>query len=113
MRVAGNTRDQPFAIRTGIEDDGRYQRCRLCECGLRVELQRAQFAQTLACRLASRTYLHRHEAHLVASFELADLPKIRFDDRRRTNETAKARSIGPENHGHVAGEIDGADRIRV
>src|SRR5260370_19670142 len=57
--------------------------------------------------------LHWHEAHFIARFQLPDLPEIRLDDRHRTNEAAEARTVGAEDHGHVPGEIDRADRIRI
>src|SRR5258707_9693824 len=63
--------------------------------------------------LTRRIDLHRDEAHFIAGFELPDLPEICLDDRDRTNETAQARTIRSENHGHVAGEIDRPDCVWI
>ena len=49
----------------------------------------------------------------VAGLELADLPQLRLDDRRRADEAAQARTVGAEDDRHVAGEVDGADRVGV
>ena len=35
------------------------------------------------------------------------------DDGHRADESAEARAVGPENHRHVAGEIDAADGVGV
>ena len=63
-----------------------------------------------ACRRLAATRL---EAHLVAGPELAELPQLVVDDGHRAHEAAEARPIGPEDHRHVAGEVDAADGVRV
>ena len=45
--------------------------------------------------------------------QLADLPELGADDRRRADEAAEARPVGAEDDRHVAGEVDGADRVGV
>jgi hypothetical protein len=57
--------------------------------------------------------VHRFEAQFVAGAKLPELPQIRLDHRRRTHETAQAGAIRTQDHRHVAGEVDGADRIGV
>src|SRR6516162_3304931 len=53
------------------------------------------------------------KADPIAGLELTDLPTLAFDHRRGTNEAAQAGTIGAQDHWHVAGEIDGSDRIGV
>ena len=48
----------------------------------------------------------------VAGLELAELPQLGCDDRRRADEAAEARAVRAEDDRHVAGEVDGADRRR-
>ncbi len=45
--------------------------------------------------------------------KLANLPELGIDNDGGTNEAAEARTIGAENHRHVAREIDRADRVGV
>ena len=53
------------------------------------------------------------EANQVARPQLPDLPQLGLHDRGRTNESAQARPIRPENHRHVAREIHRPDGVRV
>ena len=67
-------------------------------------------------RRASRSAcskVEQNEAHRVARGELADLPQLGLHDRRGTDEAAEARAVGAEDDRHVAGEVDGADRVGV
>ena len=63
-----------------------------------------------AARLGQR---HRAEADQIAGLELPDLPKLGIDDGGRAHEAAQAGTIGTQNHGHVASEIDGPDGVGV
>ena len=53
------------------------------------------------------------EPHAIAGLELTDFPQLGIGNHRRAHEAAQARSVRAENHRHVAGEIDGADGVRV
>ncbi len=53
------------------------------------------------------------EAHAVTGPELAQLPEIGLDDGGRADEAAERWTVGPQDHGHVAGEIDGAHGIGI
>ena len=53
------------------------------------------------------------EADQVAGAELADLPQLVVADGGGADEAAEARTVGAEDHRHVAGEIHRADRVRV
>lgn len=53
------------------------------------------------------------EAHGVAGTQLAHLPQLGLHDGRRADEAAKAGAVRAEDHRHVAGEVDRADRIGV
>ena len=55
----------------------------------------------------------RTEAHLVAGLAAGPFSRVRLDNHGRADETAEARTVGTEDHRHVAGEIDGADGIGV
>ncbi len=50
---------------------------------------------------------------LVARAQLPDLPQLGVDDGDRADEAAEAGAIGPEDHRHVAGEVDAADGVGV
>ena len=53
------------------------------------------------------------EAYFVARLELADLPQFGFHDHGGAHEATQARPIGTQNDRHIAGEIDGADRVGI
>ncbi len=53
------------------------------------------------------------EADLVAGAELAELPQFGGNDGGGADEAAERGTIGTEDHGHVAGEVDGADGVGV
>ncbi len=55
----------------------------------------------------------RHELHRVIRMKLTDLPELCIDDGCGTHEPAEARTIGAEDDGHVTGEVDRADGVRV
>ena len=55
---------------------------------------------------------HRHEPDRVAGAQLPELPALAGCDDRRAHEPAEARAVGAEQDRHVAGEVDGADRVR-
>ena len=62
---------------------------------------------------ALRRTVRAHEPHTVARPELTDLPEFRRDNRHRTDETAETGTVGAENDRHVAGEVEGTERVRV
>ena len=53
------------------------------------------------------------EADFVAGAKLAHLPQLGLRDGGRADEAAKRRAVGAEDDRHVAGEIDGADGVRI
>ena len=61
------------------------------------------------CRLVD----HDDEAHAVAGGQLPHHPEVGRDDHEGADETPERRPVGPEDDGHVAGEIDRADRVGV
>ena len=80
----------------------------------RTELRSAS-AAACACRPALRACarVSGTEAHGVAGRELAQLPQLGLHHHGRADEAAQAGAVGPEDHRHVAGEVDRADRIGV
>ncbi len=66
-------------------------------------LRRARPGSSRAASVVART---RHEAHVVAGRELAELPPLVGRDRDRAHEAAEAGTVGPEQDRHVAGEVD-------
>ena len=53
------------------------------------------------------------EADFVAGAKLAHLPQLGLRDGGGADEAAERRAVGAEDHRHVAGEIDGADGVRI
>ena len=41
------------------------------------------------------------------------MPEVGFNNGDRTDETAEARPVRPEDHRHIAGKIDRAHRVRI
>ena len=80
----------------------------------RVVRRGRQFEQRRTdCRRAAAGCGTRLEAKSVARAKLPDLPQLVVDDGDRANEAAEARAVGPEDHRHVAGEVDAADGVGV
>ena len=66
----------------------------------------------LAARRASASSAaHGNEAHPVLGPQLAELPAVAGGDDRGAHEAAEARTVGPEDDRHVAGEVDRADGV--
>ena len=65
------------------------------------------------CRRAAPGCGMRWKRKLVARAQLPDLPELVVDDGDRADESAEAGAIGPEDHRHVAGEVDAADGVGV
>ena len=109
--VAGKAGDQAAVRFTDIQHDGRLQRHR------RGDHCRRREAGALGIgglgQLACGQHNHRHEAHLVAGLELAELPQIGLDDGHRADEAAQARAVRTEDHRHIAGEVHRADGVGV
>ncbi|OSN17059.1 hypothetical protein BV360_02746 [Pseudomonas syringae pv. actinidiae] len=61
----------------------------------------------------TRLDAHRVKPHPVASFQLPQLPQVRFDDGYRAHEAAQARAVRAEDDRHVTGKIHRANGIRV
>ena len=61
--------------------------------------------------LHSGVVINGHEPDGIAGFHLAHLPQLRLGDGHRTHKAAEAGAVLGENHGHVAGEVDGADGV--
>jgi hypothetical protein len=53
------------------------------------------------------------EAQGIAGAQLPELPQISLDHGRRADEATQAGAVRPEDHRHVAGEVDRADRVGV
>ena len=53
------------------------------------------------------------EVEGVARSELTDLPQFRLHDGGGADESAKTWPVGPQDHWHVASEVDGADSIGI
>ncbi len=53
------------------------------------------------------------KSHRIAGLELAQLPTLGLHNHRGANESAQAWSVRAKQNRHVAGEVDGADGIRV
>ncbi len=61
----------------------------------------------------ARPILDGHEAHAIAGPQLAHLPEVVEADGHRADEAAEAGAIRPQDHRHVASEVDSAHRIGV
>ena len=53
----------------------------------------------------------RREPDAVAGRELTELPPLARRNHERTDEAAETRAVRPQDDGHVAGEIDGANCV--
>ena len=53
------------------------------------------------------------ELNRITGFELTKLPAFCFRHNGWANKSTQARAIGAQQNGHVAGEVDGADGIRI
>ncbi len=89
-------------VRTGIADERSLDGAQCLD------------ARRLVClRLIGDARIEPDEFHPVSGAELTHLPVLGLDDRHWADEAAEARAVGTEDHRHVAGEIDRADRIGV
>ena len=64
-------------------------------------------------QLTCHGHIHRYEAHPVTGLELAELPEVCLDNGHWTDKAAEARAVRAEDDRHVAGEVHGADGVRV
>ncbi len=55
--------------------------------------------------------INGHEPDGVAGFYLADFPQFRLGNGHRAHKAAQAGAVFGQNHGHVTGEVDGADGV--
>ena len=55
----------------------------------------------------------RRESHAIAGTQLSELPQLRLGHRHRAHEAAERGAVGAQNHRHIAGEVDGSNRVRV
>ncbi len=62
---------------------------------------------------ARRGFIDAFELHPVSWGELTEFPQVRTDDDERTDEAAERGAVGSEDDWHVAGEVEGADRIGI
>ena len=53
------------------------------------------------------------EAQSVAGTQLTQFPELPVGHHRGTEKTAQGRAVGPENDGHIPGEVDGTDGIGI
>ena len=70
-------------------------------------------ASCLARRCAASAGVRRMKRTLSPGCKLPHLPQLCLHDGGGTDEAAKRRPVGPEDHRHVAGEVDGADGVSV
>ncbi len=99
-----------FAARRPSRDDRIRQ-----GLGLRRDRRRAGDQRLLLRRQQARGLLgpDRHEAQRVTRPQLTELPQLRLHHHRRADEAAEARTVGAEDHRHVAGKVDRANGVGV
>ena len=61
----------------------------------------------------SRLQGNRFEAQLIPGAELPQLPAVDLGHRGGADKAPEARAVGPEDDGHIAGEVDGAKGVGV
>ncbi len=88
-----------------------HWRMQICPRG--AQLTRAGVSQHATDCARCAAVLDGHEAHAIAGSQLAHHPQVVEADGHRADEAAEARTIRPQDHRHVAGEVDGAHRIGV
>jgi hypothetical protein len=67
------------------------------------------------CRLQRFGLFQREPAksYRIAGFQLSQFPTLSLHDHGGTNEPTQARTVRTKQNRHIAGEVDGADGIRV